>query len=72
VREHAIMEENFFCAVNARAIQQGLVVQLSQLRVEVVRSEKLVAEARDSSEIQRKGNVRWLWLVKTQKTSCVQ
>jgi hypothetical protein len=30
----------------------------SQLRVAVVRSEKLVAEARDSSGTQRKGNVR--------------
>jgi hypothetical protein len=29
-----------------------------QLRVAVVRSEKLVAEAGDSSGIQRKGNVR--------------
>jgi hypothetical protein len=31
---------------------------LSLLRVAVVRSEKLVAEATDSSETQRKGNVR--------------
>jgi hypothetical protein len=36
------------------------VSQLSQLRVAAVRSEKLVAEAGDSSETQRKGNVcRW-------------
>jgi hypothetical protein len=33
--------------------------ELSQLRVAVVRSEKLVAEAGDNSETQRKGNVRY-------------
>jgi hypothetical protein len=31
---------------------------LSQLRAEAVRSEKLVAEAVDSSGLQKKGNVR--------------
>jgi hypothetical protein len=40
-------------------LREGLQVH-SQLRVAVVRSEKLVAEARDSSGTQRKGNVhRW-------------
>jgi hypothetical protein len=35
------------------------------LRVAVVRNEKLVAEARDSSGTQRKENVCQVWLVKT-------
>jgi hypothetical protein len=34
-----------------------LVVQLSQLRAAVVRSEKMVAEAGDSLGTQRKGNI---------------
>jgi hypothetical protein len=54
------MEEMFSMRSEAGAIKRGLVIQLSQLRVSVVRSEKLVVEAGESSGIQRMGNVR-LW-----------
>jgi hypothetical protein len=37
---------------------QGWLSRLSQLRVAVVRNEKLVAEVGNSSGTQRKGNVR--------------
>jgi hypothetical protein len=47
-----------FCAVRAGSIYRGLIVLLSQLRVATVRSEKLVAETRESSGTQRKGNIR--------------
>jgi hypothetical protein len=49
----------------------------SQLRVAVVRSEKLIAEAGDSSGTQRKVECPSLeaatkqWLVRTEKTSCM-
>jgi hypothetical protein len=58
-REYKIMEETLFVWFVPRAIQQGLVVQLllSQLRVTVVRSVNLVAEAGDNQGSQRKGNV---------------
>jgi hypothetical protein len=52
------MEENIFFTVRAGAIYRGLVVQLSQQRVTVVRSDKPVAEAGDNSGTHRKGNVR--------------
>jgi hypothetical protein len=54
-RETRSKGRDVFCALRAGTIQRGLVVQLSQLRVTVVRSEKLGAEAGDSSGTQRKG-----------------
>jgi hypothetical protein len=49
-REHAITG-NVFYAVRAATVLRGLVVHLwlSQLRVAVVRSEKLIVEGGDSS-----------------------
>jgi hypothetical protein len=55
----------------------GRLSWLSQLRVTVVRSEKLVAEARDSSGNLEQGKYPPLeattkqWLLKTKKASCV-
>jgi hypothetical protein len=55
--EHAIMEERF----SVRSVAGIYIYKTrtsSHLRVVVVRSEKLVTEARNSSGTQRKGNVR--------------
>jgi hypothetical protein len=48
--------KNYFAGEGQQQFTRQLLV--SQLRVAVVRSEKLVAEAGDSSGTQRKGSVR--------------
>jgi hypothetical protein len=49
-----------FSAVRAETVGRRSLQADSRLRVSVVRSEKMVAEAEDSSGTQRKGNVsRW-------------
>jgi hypothetical protein len=73
MREHTIMEETFLCGPCWGYITRTSSVVVESVESCTVGSDRLVAEAGDSSGTQRKGMsaIKKQWLVKTEKTLCM-